>query len=555
MTEQKIYYQYAEDVLSGKITACRYVKQACHRFQDFLKRDDLDFREDKVDKVLNFCGKMIQFESPYEDQPLVLTPWQTFFIANIYGFYYKDTDERVCRHALLEVGRKAGKSTLCSVLALYHIIAEAQGKVEVDVVACTREQARILFNMACSFAQKIDPRQKWLRKTINKLKYRKNDSFFQCLASESKRLDGYGSQVFFLDEAAAQEDSQLYNVLASSQGARHNPLSILLTSANFQLHGPHYTEWRKAAIDILSGVVQNDSWFALIYTLDEGDDYRDEKVWQKSQPNLGITVKPNYLKNRILESKSIPSIEADTKTKDFNLYIQAADVWISDETIMNTFQKVDLQQLNGETCYGGLDLASVSDLTSFSLMFPPNKSRDYFPDKYIFYSRPYLPEEALTKSQNSEFYKKAKKAGHLFTTPDNATDYNYILRDLLQLDEQFSIDNIAYDPYNSTQFVINAQDEGLALEPFSQGLGNFNRVTKEFQRLILSNKVVIDGSVVTRFCFMNTEIKEDHNQNQKPVKSGGDKHKKIDVVISMLMALGVYLMAPNYAYNLDESEE
>lgn len=544
------YYIYADNVLKGKQVACRYIKLACKKFMDFLKREDMYFDTNKVDKVLNFCSKIIQFEDPFNDVPLVLTPWQTFFIANIYGFYWRDkegnkTDNRVCKHVLLEVGRKAGKSSLCAVLALYHLIIESNGRTEVDCAAMTRKQAGILHKMGCSFAKKLDPRGKYLKQTRDNLKFKINDSFFQCLAAESKRLDGFNSQVFFVDEAAVQENTDLYDVLASSQQARKNPISFILTSANYNLTGPHFLGWRKAAIDMLEGVVQNDSLFALIYTLDEGDDYRDESVWEKSQPNLGITVTKDSLRDRIIQAQSMPDLELDIKTKNFNMYVQSKHIWISDKIIMQTFEKVDLQRLKGELCYGGIDLASVSDLTAVSLMFPPNEAREYLPDKYIFISKAYLPEDSIEKSVNSQFYRKSKELGQIVTTPGNVTDYDYILKDLLNLSNDFIIETIAYDPYNATQFVLNAQDF-FDMAPFSQGLGSFNKPTCEFERLILQGKIVIDGNTTARWCFQNVEIKEDHNENKKPVKTV--KTQKIDIVIAMLECLGVYLLSPRYSY-------
>ncbi len=180
---------------------------------------------------------------------------------------------------------------------------------------------------------------------------------------------------------------------------------------------------------------------------------------------------------------------------------------------MKSFEKLDLNKLKGELAFGGIDLASVSDETAVNLMFPPNPEREYYPDKYIFYSRAYLPEDALVNSPNADFYKKAKMAGHLYTTPGNVTDYDFILRDLIDFNNDYVLEKVAYDAYNSSQFVINAQDSGLMMEPFAQGLGSFNRATKEFERLILSGKVVIDGNVVTRWNFANVVIKEDNNFN------------------------------------------
>lgn len=553
MTDLQKFKQYAEDVLSDKIPACLHLKASCRRYLSWFDREDIEFRADKAEDPVKFIEKLKQFQGKWSGKYLKLEEWQKYFIYGIYGFYYKNTEKRVVRHAVLEVSRKNGKSTLVAGLALYHLINDKEGGTEVDIVAMTRQQAKILFDICSSISKRMDPSGKHIRQTINRVKYDKRDSFIQVLASESAALDGYSSSVYIIDECHNQKDSKLNDVLASSQGSRENPLSIYITTAGYLLSGFYYTDVRPNLTAVLNNTIENDSLFGVIYTLDEGDDYKDKNVFLKAIPNLGVSVSEDYIQDRINNIKSQPSSEIDVKTKTFNIWCQSAETWIADDYIMKTFQKVDLQQLRGELCYGGLDLASVSDMTAFSLMFPPNKQRDYYPDKYIFYSRAYLPEDALVNSVNSQFYKKCKKAGHLFTTPGNVTDYDYILKDMLQLDKQFYIENIAYDAYNSTQFIIDAQDEGLPCEPYAQGLGSFNRPTKELERLILSGKVVIDGSVITRWCFQNVVLKEDINFNQKPIKQ--NKEQKIDIVICMLEALGVYLMAPNYAFSLDESEE
>ena len=207
---------------------------------------------------------------------------------------------------------------------------------------------------------------------------------------------------------------------------------------------------------------------------------------------------------------------------------------------------VDLSKLKGEVCYGGIDLASTRDLTAVSVMFPPNPDREYHPDKYIFKSMCYLPEESVINSPNNDFYKKAIKAGHLTQTPGNVTDYDYIIKDLCDINANVCLENAAYDPYNASQMIIDANNAGIPTESFAQGTGNFNRCTKEFERLIFSGKVIIDGNVVTRWCFANVVLKEDTNQNIKPIKN--HKNQKIDIVISMLQSLGIYLLDPHYCY-------
>jgi len=108
-----------------------------------------------------------------------------------------------------------------------------------------------------------------------------------------------------------------------------------------------------------------------------------------------------------------------------------------------------------------------------------------------------------------------------------------------------NIQVIGYDSYNSTQWAIDATAKGLPLEVYSQTIGNFNRPTKEIERLILSDKAIIDNNEISRFCFKNVELKSDQNGNTKPVKY--IDNNKIDGVISMIQALGMYLQIPHYS--------
>ena len=165
-------------------------------------------------------------------------------------------------------------------------------------------------------------------------------------------------------------------------------------------------------------------------------------------------------------------------------------------------------------------------------------------DELLFKCHYYLPNSSLTDNVNAELYKKWKREGYLTITDGNVTDYDYITLDIKKISNKLFINKIAYDSYNATQWAITATNEGLPLEPFSQALWHFNKPTKEFERLIKSRKIVIDDNPITRWCFANVQLKFDHNDNCKPVKSSD--MLKIDGTIAMLQALGTYLETPQY---------
>lgn len=532
------YTDYANSVLTGQIITCQYTKDVCQRYLNWLTRTDIEFRSDKADRVINFVEQLEHFQGRWAGTKFKLSEWQKFIIYYVYGFYYVNTDNRVIKHVILDCARKQGKSMFVAALSLYALIGEKESGAEVDIVANSRQQARIMFDMCKNLSKRMDSKGRHLKSNLNRVKFDKTYSFIQVLASQSATLDGYSASLFVEDEMHAAKDTTLYDVLASSQGARQNPLSFIVTTAGHNTLCPYY-KMRQSAIDVLQGRIENDSLVAFIYTLDEGDDWTDETVWIKSNPNLNVTVSIDYIRDRITQARTSSLIENDVKVKTLNCWVQSVETWITDTNLTARMEHVYLEQLKGEETYIGVDLAAVSDLTCWTALFPPSETRSFYPDKYIFKTFCYLPEQSIDNNANSANYRRYISLNELQTTPGNVTDYDYILADMMKLQNDCYIMSVAYDSWNSTQFSISATNAGLPMQPFSQSLGNFNKPTKEFERLLLSGKVIIDVSELVRWCFCNVRIKSDHNDNCKPDKQS--KMQKIDCVISMLEALGAYL--------------
>lgn len=528
------YKDYAEKVQSGEITACNYIKQATKKYLDNFSK--YDFRADKVDKVVNFISKLKHFTGKHNGKPFVLLDYQFWIICNIFGFYHKGTNKRLINYVYIELARKQGKTALAAAIALYMLVADGENGSEIEMVANSTKQAKICFDMSSNFLQSIDRKGKYFKRYRDKIKFDYTKSFLQVLSSDASGNDGYNSNCFILDECHAQPDSRLWDVMCSSQGMRENPLAIIITTAGFNMFGFCY-QYRQTCTEILSGIKTDDSQFTAIYTLDENDDWTDENVWVKANPSLGHTVYKDYLAQQVKKSLNNPALEVGTRTKNFNQWLSSSDIWISNSYLLENTADIKLGDYQGESAYMGVDLASVSDLTALSIMIPTD-------EKLLFKLYYYLPESALYNNVNAEIYKEWKRQGYLTVTDGNVTDYDYILRDIMKANQQLFIEKIAYDQYNATQWAINATNEGLPLEPYSQALWSFNKPTKELERLIKSNKVVFDNNPITRWCFANVKIKTDWNENVKPVKT--QDMQKIDGVIAAIESLGIYLNTPHY---------
>lgn len=531
------YKEYAELVVSGGVTSGKWLQLAARRYLSWFDRSDIFFDPSAADKVVNFIQRLSHFTGRHAGKPFLLEPWQKWLVYAIFGFLKKSTGQRVVKNVFLSIARKNGKSALAAAIALYCLVADNEPNAEIELVANSKQQAKITFGMCGNLVSSIDKKGKFFRQYRDTIHFDYTKSLLQVLASDVTSLDGYNASCFICDEVHEYKDSKLYDVLKSSQGMRDKPLSVLITTSGFNLHG-FCKNYEDSVKEVVSGQKDDDTLLGVIFQLDEGDDWKDPTNWQKANPNLGVTVLPEYLQEQVQQAVNTPSLEVGIRTKNLNQWLSSSDIWLSNDLLLKHSRDLDFTDtFQGQTTYIGVDLSSVSDLTAVSYL-TVKEGIYYFKTLY------YLPESSLSGNVNSELYRGWKRSGYLKFTPGNCVDYDYILSDILKLGKLGYVEKIAYDSWNSTQFAINATEEGLPLEPYAQTLGSFNRPTKEFERLVRTGKVVIDNNPVTRWCFGNVSLKEDYHENVKPVKTSRDQ--KIDGVIAMVEALGIYLLSPNY---------
>nr|DAV66809.1 MAG TPA: Large Terminase [Caudoviricetes sp.] len=543
------YKQYALDVQSGKITANRYIKQATKRFLDWFSRPDMEFRPRAVDRVVNFISKLKHFKGEHAGKQFQLLDFQRFIITNMFGFYWKDEEgkpknRRVVQYVWFEVGRKNGKTALAAAILLYMMIADGEQSSDVFFLANSHKQALVAYDYAHKFLGGLDPKNKLFHRFRDSIKFPMTNSQISCLAAEAKRLDGLNPHCFLCDEFHESTSEKVYANMCSGMQGRRNPMGIIITSAGFDMNGVAYTK-RKEMIEILSGKVQDDSQLVFIYCLDPEDDYKDPNTWEKANPSLNQTLYPDKLQIEVNKASNSPTVEPFVKCKNFGFWglSDYEKTWLTHDEILNVTCDISLDQFDPDNTivWCGADLASTSDLTALSMMVVEDGI-------YYFKTWHFLPELSLQQNMNQELYQKASRRGDLIVTNGNVCDYDEVTKVILQIAERYTIGGVFYDQYNATQWAIDATAKGLPLTPFSQALWSFNRPTKEFGRLVKMGACRIDNNILTRFCFDNVELKFDHNENCKPVKKGGAKGgaAKIDSTISMLSALGGYLLQPQF---------
>ena len=543
MTNLEISTKYANEVLSGKVPACIYVKQAAERFLADCVSSIYYYSPEEVDAVIRFLN-VLNLTEQYKNKKFILEPWQTFIVANIYGIRDRERYERKYRLAYIELARKNGKSQLATGLSMYHLLTDDDAQVILS--ANSKNQVKdVDFKKVKQFSHQLDPKEKLLVPYYNSIKMG-IDSELIVTASDPSKLDGLNVSFGLIDELHEAPNGQMYNVLKSSMGSRDEPLLIVITTAGFNTESFCYQQ-RTYCADVLSGLKTDETQFAIIYTIDSEDDFTDPDIWEKANPNLNKSVKINFLRTEVAKATQNVSEKASVLVKHFNRWLKAntLDVWIPEEYVNASLADIKITDpiFKDQDCILGIDLASVSDITAVTYLFSIG-------GLLYFFNEYYIPEISVNSGANILSFKEAGANGELHITEGNVCDYKHILSDIQKTVEQtdINIKSINYDKFNSTQFIIDATEAGFNCIPFSQMPGSLNKPLKEFERLIKSDGIVIQRNTVTRWMLGNVVLVINKMGNYSIDKSS--KNKKIDGVASMVDALGGLLQNPIYNFEV-----
>lgn len=535
------YQKYIDDVISGRIVACKYVRQACERHLldlDTGKDRGLYFDEKEADRHINFFKTLRHTKGAWAGKRYQLSLYQEFLIAMVDG-WKKDDGLRRFREVYHSIARKNGKSEVAAGFAAKSAILDREEGAEIYFAATKKDQAqvgwdycRILFKYLAkdspTIANMVKP---WARSitipdTETKIEY--------C-SSDYDTMDGMNPHFASIDEYHAHKTTGVKDIMQTGMGARPQPLLFTTTTAGFNVQSPCY-KFERVCKDILAGVKDDDSLFSLIYTLDEEDDWNDESVWIKANPNLGQSIYIDYLRSQYKRAQNEGGIqEIQFKTKNLNIWTTSFATWLADEKWMKCGKGFDIESLRGRKCYGGLDLASVEDLCAFVLVFPGETEDE--PAKVLAWH--WCSEYAAnfrTKNDGVNYLDWGAR-GLLKITPGNTTDYAYIQQAVLECFEKYNIQTIGYDLYNSSHLITQLQDAGIInLHVFGQGFISMNPAVKYLKRLVLKEKIDHNNHEMLRWQLGNITAKIDPAGN---VKFDKEKSKeKIDGMVALAMAVG-----------------
>lgn len=525
---------YTEGVIDNYIVVNSYVKKAIKKYIRMLNEKDKYFYNiSKVDKVFKFFSFLnIEHKNKYVQFPLL--PFQCFFLAFVFGFYYhNDTDKRVIKEAFLFIGRKNGKTALAAAIQLYGMLGDGISVPQSLLLANTAQQAAVALNFAKDMIvhtpelrdRLIGQRSRIVFKDYNK------QGFCQIFSTvDSARLEGYSPSMAILDEVHNWTDNTVYNAIKTGTGARKNPLILIITTAGNKNNG-FCNDYLKYHKNILDNQIEDDTTLGMIYQPDSKDDLTDPDMWIKANPALTIINSLDDMKTTFKQAQYSYADKYAFITKHLNIFWDTPDVWIPEEELLKVFEEFDELKLQKRDAYVGIDLSRNTDLTSVVVVIPILEEDMTYVIPYFFFAN--RPDNVIRK--NGKNLSQLINEGHIIKCETKVIDLDLVYNKVIQISNDYNLVELVYDAYNAPQLVSRLKEYGINCEVFKQTAQKFNAPLKLLEEMIYNKKIKFKNPVML-WNFSNVVLYIDGNANIKIIKNA--QNDSVDGVVALGEALG-----------------
>jgi phage terminase large subunit-like protein len=539
--------KYIRDVLAGKIITSKLVRLAIERHErDLIHGHErgLVFDRQAAQHVIDFFPQFTTHTTGALDgTPFVLEPFQQAKLWILYGWLWADTGFRRFKFAYNEIGRGNCKSTEASGLCLYELLAFGEPGAHVYSVATDKETARIVFDTS----RLMLDRSPYLREQVTCVSdsiYIPNTAAkYEPVASGAELLLGLRPQFICFDELHESPKPDLWNVFESAMGKRDSPLMYACTNSGWDRLSVCWKK-REYSVNVLTGIFSDDTWFAWICGLDEGDDWEDERNWIKANPGLGVMVKLKELREAAAKAKNDPSNLNSFLRFRLSVWTESDTPWMPMDDWDKCDQVVDLDAMKGRHGIAAIDLSTTTDSSSLGIVFPPTRDDP----KWKLWIQYFLPKDAITKRVQRDRvpYDVWARDGLFILTPGRVIDYDYIRKEIHRVAQIAKLDAICFDRWNSNDLVKDLENDGFTMIDRGQGFVDMNPPTKRMIELVLTKEVAHGGHPVLRWNARNAIAFTDAAGNTKLDK--GKSRDQIDGMIAVIMALGYAMIVGQTQY-------
>ncbi|HWB15963.1 MAG TPA: terminase TerL endonuclease subunit [Vicinamibacterales bacterium] len=549
---------YAMAVVAGRVPAGRYHRLACERHLFDRRREGsrgFPFRfiweptrrgEHSATRFLSFARRVKHYKGEWAGRYFEPSDNQVFRLGSIFGWRHAESGLRRFTTAYNEIPRKGGKTFEAAIVALYGTFFEGEAGAEGYCIATKREQARRVFDDAKRMVVSSGLKS---RIKVNAANLCRDDLAckLEPLGADADSTDGLNPHVIITDEFHAHKTRALIDVMESATGARRNPLHFQITTAGNDPVSP-CGDQHEYVTRILDGVLDDDpatlSMFAFIAHADEADDWREEATWRKANPHYDISVKPDDMRKLAAKAIHMPSAAAEFQQKRLNIWVNASAPWLSLDGWRKGQTQWSPDDVLGEECYLGLDLASKIDLCALVALFPPTPSRE----SWRILPFAWTPKDTLVERAHRDRapYDIWAQQGYLLTVPGEKISQALVREKILDLKSRYRVRAIGYDDWHMDQLDEQlVEEDGLSRESLvvvPQTYAGMSSACLRFEAEVLGGHVDAGDSPLMAWCASNVVVQRDGKDNIYPVKKRS--RGRIDPIVAANIAMACYLKQP-----------
>lgn len=537
----------------------RFIKLAAKRFLSDLQRTDIYFDEKEAGKFITFAEECCcLWEDKWRGKPVVILPWMAFILEQIYGWYYTETELRRVRKVYVQVAKKNAKSSISAIMALYHLFSDDRIKTpKVFVGANNEEQAKICVNIAGKIVENSPDLYEYVEdgivqlanynENITRVIHRERDGFIKPMSKETESKTskmaggkhGFNPSFVLIDEYSMADSASQLDALESAQAAREEPLEVVITTAGHKKDGPCFTQIRRTGIEVIEGIITDDSYLVFIYEMDkrdkskpESDDNKDdsiydETIWEKCNPNIEVSVFKEFLRSRVRMAKNEGgSKEVDVRTLNFNEWCDTVELWIQKDVWDKNTHGITEEDLLGKECYGGIQIVSGLALNAFVLVFPID---DILVVKPFFW----MPQSGVVENRDKTDFGRWVDQKLINTSPGNVIENKIIFDWLLEEISKYNLHSIAMKKNIEMNDIVQALVKaGITCNPISQGYAGLSTPTKLWEELLSGGKIDHMNNLVLTWANSNCMIKRSGDDIR--VEESGGRTSGISAAIMAL---------------------
>lgn len=557
--------RYAVEIVSGLRPSCKREWQACERHLKDLQRQGTEgfpfvFDETRANRIFDWFERCCRHvRGPFSGQLIKLEPFQKFDKGCLFGWVHKDTGKRRFKKAFEERARGNVKSTEMSGIALYGMCGDCvyppghpelkqyEDSPEVECAAVDKDQAKRVWGDAKAMGEKSPDIIKRLRIKRTYIEHSSRGGHLQPLSKDTKNKDGGAPCIVIIDEYHAHPTSEIHDVLFSGFGKRMQSLMDIITTAGADAENSPAKKEYDICCKILDGEITAEDYFIMIRELDKDDDPHDERCWIKANPILQSD--NEYSRELLAQIKREHDLAYGSgdpaKIREF--LIKRCDKWVADSEnkyfsgcmeqwkALAVSREEFLRLTKSKEGWEGLDLSKTTDLTAAAFVCWLDDGR------LAVTSHGFMPKERALQHEHSDRVPYTHWAGESWCTltEGSVTDYNYIKSHVhdCEFDNNWTIKEICYDPFNASHFTQELENEGYTRVEIRQGMQTLSEPTKKFREMVLQNRIVHDGNPLLTWCLSNAVEVSDNNGNIKLSKKHKDDSQRIDLAAAIIFAM------------------